>query len=170
MGTADEWGELQVLMPEFGEFDTSPPTLELVSKDGALHRSEGVNAVVLPHVMQRLEPRRAELSSGCRDVEGRVPCWAHGLTPPCPEVPVELFGVVRGQRHQEGVPNGVPIKRRPLAESAREEDTNGPFVDRLEQRRVPQEEHPKVGGHLAGRQRPSEAPLRWRLFGSPMAS
>ena len=67
VGTTDEWGELQILMPEFGEFDASPSALEMVSQDRALHRPEGVNAVVLPYPIQRFEPRCAELASGRRE-------------------------------------------------------------------------------------------------------
>ena len=68
-GTADEWRELQILVPEFGEFDAALAALELVSEDRALHRPEGVHAAALPQAIQRLEPRRAELPSGRREVK-----------------------------------------------------------------------------------------------------
>jgi hypothetical protein len=146
VGVADQWGELQILMPEFDKFDAPRATLELVSEDRAAHRPEGLNTAVLPHAIQRVEPRRAELSGGGRDVEGPVACRAHNLASTRPKVPVELVGLVRCQRRQEGVPNSVPIQRRGLAESPRQEDTNGPLVDRLEQVRVPQEKHAKSEG------------------------
>jgi hypothetical protein len=94
VGTTDEWGELQILMPEFGEFDPSPSALQMVSQDRALHGPEGVNAAVLPRAIQRLEPRGAELSSGRREVERRVPSRVYDLALARPEVPAELFGLV----------------------------------------------------------------------------
>src|SRR3954465_3169953 len=107
-------------MPEFDELDAPRPALKLVSEDRASHRPEGLSTAVLPHAIQRVEPRRAELSGGGRDVEGPVACRAHNLASTRAKVPVELVGLVRRQRRQEGIPNRVSIQRRGLAESTRQ--------------------------------------------------
>jgi len=93
VGTADVWRELQILVPKFGEFDAALAALELVSEARALHRPEGVHAAVLPQPIQRLEPCRAERSSGRREVEIPGSCRADDLTPTRPEIPVERVGL-----------------------------------------------------------------------------
>ena len=68
-GRADERGQLQVLVRKFGEFDAAVSPLELVTERRHLHRAEGVNAALLPHAIQGLEPCRAELSRGRSKVQ-----------------------------------------------------------------------------------------------------
>ncbi|PYR17002.1 MAG: hypothetical protein DMF94_25510 [Acidobacteria bacterium] len=102
----------------------------------------------MPHAIQGLEPRCAELPSGRHEVEIAVARRTDHLAATRSEVPVELVDLARGQRHHEGV--AVPMERRGLAESPRQEDANGPFIDRLEEVRMPQQKHPELGGPFAG--------------------
>ena len=47
MGTTDEWGELQVLMPEFGEFDASPTEQAFIITAGEVHQARTKSTFVL---------------------------------------------------------------------------------------------------------------------------
>src|SRR5712691_5279704 len=149
--STDERRELQILVGEFGEFDASQPALKLVSKGRTLHRPEGLHVALLPHTVERLESRRSELPSGCREVEISVRRRADDLAPTRSKVPVEFLGVAQGQRHHERVADGVPMERRSLPKSARQKHANRPFIDRLEQVGMAQQEHPKVVRYLARR-------------------
>ena len=109
---ADKGCELQVLVREFGEFDPSPTSLELVSEDGSLHRPKGPRPFLTPHAIERLEPGRLEPASGRLEIEIRVWRRAHHLASTAAKIPVELVSLAGRQRHQERVANGIAVERR----------------------------------------------------------
>src|SRR3954470_4862838 len=90
VGRADERGELQVLVRKFGEFDAPVAPVELVTERRHLHRSEGVNAALLPDAILGSEPCRAELSSGRREVQIAVRRRAYQLASTRAKVPVQF--------------------------------------------------------------------------------
>src|SRR5262245_53457341 len=107
---------------------------------------------MLPETIQRFEPCGTERSSRRCQVQFSVRRWTHVLAAAPSKVPVELFDLLRRQGHQKCVPNRVSEKCSSLAESAWEKDADGPFIDRLQEVRMPQQKHTKLGRHLAGRE------------------
>src|SRR5437763_11723157 len=66
---ADERRELQILVRELDEFNAAQTALDVVSKNGQLHRPQRLLAAQEPLPIERFEPRGPVLPSGRIDVQ-----------------------------------------------------------------------------------------------------
>src|SRR5262245_15917473 len=152
LGDAYQGGELQVLTRELHEFDAPLTSLQLVAERRGLRRPESGQTLGFPSPLERAEAGGAELlGAGC-DSQIWVGCRLHRTALARSEQPVELVDLMGHQRRAERVLDRIAIERLRLPKSARDEDTDRPFVDRLENVRMAQEKQPKFRGHVTGNQ------------------
>jgi len=162
---ADQGGELQVLMREFSALDAAPSAFYLVAETHRSGGPEGWCPFNFPSPMKRAKAGRAELLAGAR--QGQTGVWRRvsRLALARSKEPVELVNLLRCRGRHERIPDRIAIEGGRLSKPAWDEETDRPFIDRLEQVRVPQEEQSELGGHLPCDQVEEHVPpsaIAWR--------